>query len=757
MLDYREEARISGWALMLVALLVAIAATQYWGYYPYSTPSLRELTTIGVMIREGQLNHPLSSYYRMLPAIDVFGTKLLGSGQFNFWLGMLTKLSQLILSFFLIKQITKNQIVIFFVILLVTVGFYVELHPFIFTVKHPTYYGFRYVASTIILGSLLLIFRKQFVWASILIGISFFFHPKVGVLSLILLPSTVMLYQYSSSRSLRAVGVSAIKLVAPSVIVIVGILQFTYFQTLEVFFHYWGNSLHDGISDFPTYLMALKIEPDDYFFFDNYANLTPEIFKGYSPNKFILLIFFLGIFSLIGFWKIERTERSISKSELMIVVLLYCFTLYFSRMSTEILVFLGLINSACYLRYVRDHNGRGRGNLLAGNPVGMFSLVVTLMFVIGISMEYLIAFVPGWIAPLIYTFKIWKAPHFNTLIGTVFLGIIVLRALDIQLQSAFKRDSIRFNLDFIAITISGLFVFGSGFLQDSSLRNDTLMVGFDIYRPLFKNEQVPIRRGVASVSMDQEFVYREKRVTRVERSDIFDKYLADLRQINKDILDGNISAAENQLDSIDITQSPFLLTVRDNAKANLMAARGKIHQAHKVYRLANNTTAVSKNEYPIPLDRDSFEYRFPEKIPGPAYADAIVWIRENINRDAVFLNAPHIDGFTERTGRNAFFPMNKFELESTPLNGDWAGIYLRRQRSVLGMTVFDLPGIIHGNLTRPQIRYAFLRIGNKRIEELQSLFPEIHYVFTENNHELPYKVVFSNGYFVIYELSQVEI
>ena len=76
---------------------------------------------------------------------------------------------------------------------------------------------------------------------------------------------------------------------------------------------------------------------------------------------------------------------------------------------------------------------------------------------------------------------------------------------------------------------------------------------------------------------------------------------------------------------------------------------------------------------------------------------------------------------------------------------------MERQQSVLGMTLFDLPGIVHKNLTRPMIRYAFLGIDDQRIKEILALFPELDHIFTEKSHKLPYKAIFSNDYFVIYQ------
>ena len=120
MFDHTQEIRISRWTLLLVAVLAAVAATQYWGYYPHSLPALRELTKVGLMIGDGEFNHPLQAYFRMLPAMTVLDNSLLLSAKFNFWSGILTKLCQLTLSFLILKKITKNQVVILFIIVFLT-------------------------------------------------------------------------------------------------------------------------------------------------------------------------------------------------------------------------------------------------------------------------------------------------------------------------------------------------------------------------------------------------------------------------------------------------------------------------------------------------------------------------------------------------------------------------------------------------------------------------------------------------------------
>ena len=589
MFDYRKENNIPIWVLVLVAILAAIAATQYWGFYPASDPALTELTVIGLMIREGDFYHPLKPYFRMLPAYVLLDPNLLTSAQFNFWVGILTKLCQLTLSFFLLKQLTKNQFIIIFLIVFLTLGLYVELHPLQFSVKYPTYYGFRYVANTFVLLSLLLMFRKKIAWASISLGCAFVFHPKVGALSLILLSTTFVLYQYSVTRSLKLIAVLTIKILFPAAMIILVTSQFAY----------WGHYF-DGVShNFPTYLAAIKVEPDDYFFFDNYANLTPEIFQQFSPGKFIFLVMFLTALSLIIFWKVRRPERIITEVELMLVAIMYFLLLYFARMSMELMIFLGLINSVCYVRYVGYDRRHESGNVLFGNLAGIVFIVVTTLFIIGVLAEHLIPFLPGAVGPLIYAFKIWKAPHLNTLIGTLFLGILLVRLIDIKINQITRARWTRRKLELMAIMGLTLCVIGSGFFHDTRMSSNGLLSGWDIYRPVFGNQAFVIDRSGRKALTNKTFAYEEKRVSRVESSDFFHDYLIQLRKINHHILEKQLLVAESKLKSIDDTESPFLLMSKQNAQANWLAARGKLREAHKIYRLATNNSIVIQKRISI--------------------------------------------------------------------------------------------------------------------------------------------------------------
>ena len=131
------------------------------------------------------------------------------------------------------------------------------------------------------------------------------------------------------------------------------------------------------------------------------------------------------------------------------------------------------------------------------------------------------------------------------------------------------------------------------------------------------------------------------------------------------------------------------------------------------------------------------------------------WIRHNTKHEAFFLNAPHIGNFLINTKRNSFFLPGKYGSDSTPYNPKWAEEYILRQHDILGITIFDLPGFIHGNVRTAQMRYAFLKLDDRRIQEIRKSYPSMDYIFTEIGHTLPYNIVFSNKYFVIYQMENL--
>ncbi|MDP6584930.1 MAG: hypothetical protein QF535_09755, partial [Anaerolineales bacterium] len=433
--------------------------------------------------------------------------------------------------------------------------------------------------------------------------------------------------------------------------------------------------------------------------------------------------------------------------ELILLVVMYFFLLYLSRVSPEVMLYLGLFNMVYYVR-IFEHNKIGKyGSSIVKNPVGVFTIVVTAIFVVSVGLEYLIGYFPASVGPLIYNWKMWSVLQFNTLVGTAMMFVALCRLADWGIgHTLIKAESIKSGQRGVIFALIAL-VMVSAFASERRGYLGEPVTELSVYDWVWLGQQWKDPEVISDVGL----IYEEKRViTDLSTSEM--KAATDrLRVINWNIVKDNLKEAEAQLSRVNDYDLSYLKALYRNAVANLNAAEGRLHLSHRIYREIEKNFSVGDNEHYIA--RDSIQkLGFPMKIPNIAFAEAATWIQQNTKQEAFFLNAPHIDGFLPYTRRNSFFPSGKYESDSTPYSPDWAAEYLLRQHDILGITIFDLPGFTYSSLQAAEMRYAFLNLDYRRIEEISKNYPGIDYIFTETGHMLPYKIVFENKYFVIYKL-----
>jgi len=144
-------------------------------------------------------------------------------------------------------------------------------------------------------------------------------------------------------------------------------------------------------------------------------------------------------------------------------------------------------------------------------------------------------------------------------------------------------------------------------------------------------------------------------------------------------------------------------------------------------------------------------------IPLEGFVDVCKWIRSHTPLDAAFINPPYITWFRAYSERQGFLS-EKFDGNFAVYNRKFATIYLERFSDIhKGLTYNDLPGIVFaGGEPYMIMRQRYLSLNETDIEHLKKLYPGYRYFVTEIGHTLPYYMIYSNNYFVVYDLQDKE-
>ena len=144
-------------------------------------------------------------------------------------------------------------------------------------------------------------------------------------------------------------------------------------------------------------------------------------------------------------------------------------------------------------------------------------------------------------------------------------------------------------------------------------------------------------------------------------------------------------------------------------------------------------------------------------IPLGEFVDVCKWIRSHAPLDVAFIHPPYIRDFRAYSERQGFLS-EKIDGNNAILNRKFATIYLKRFSDIhKGLTYNDLPGIVFsGGEPYMIMRQRYLSLNETDIEHLKKLYPGYRYFVTEIGHTLPYYMIYSNNYFIIYDLQNKE-
>jgi len=678
--------------------------------------------------------HPFKDYFLLFFMHAIVPIKYLLSPFFNFITGLLTKFSIFLVSIILFRQFIKNDIVVLITLILLTLGLYVE-GQFHVTAKYATHYSFRQMAGVPVLLCLLCVVKKRWLLCGIILGLTFFVHAKIGFcISAVLVPS-ILLYNFAQYRDARKTLLIAIQLTVPLAII-------TYIYLRSTFA---GSYIAANANNFPTYQYAFKLEPDDFFFTYLYlADMTPQVFQAFSPKKFSLLVMGLFVLATMYFSASKEKSEDTTPLELFLVLNVLGILLYLARISPEICLYLGVLNILTYWRYAHLF-GRQKDSLLV-NPVSITTLIITSIFVISALTEKYYA-----VMPFLFTYnalpRLFLLLYLNTFISVIIFGVLLSSYVSIHQErfglGLLSNNSVKTSIILVlalGVCLSYLF----------PIRKETgdLLHGADIYRTAFNysNEAKP------SLALPEPYVYRESLIDTALSYEQFSRLSTELIKINNWIREGSLAQADLALQDFPQLGDEYVSQLYKNSLANFYLAKGELKNAYSLY------SEVQQEQgnwlYPIFQNTGSQQVTIPTHIPSNSYKEVIAWFKTHTDADVSVLNPPYLDYFTESSKRNAFFPDMHRSVEVIAFNAEYADIYFSRQKDVLGLTFFDLPGFVLGDLSRPELRRRYLTIGVTALAKIVEKYPTIDYLLTEASHILPLSVAYKNEYFVVYFVQQ---
>ena len=178
---------------------------------------------------------------------------------------------------------------------------------------------------------------------------------------------------------------------------------------------------------------------------------------------------------------------------------------------------------------------------------------------------------------------------------------------------------------------------------------------------------------------------------------------------------------------------------------------------HKFWNFEHVTYDYFRPRNDSPIYRTEDDLSQAKVIPHEAFLDVGRFIRENTALEAAFFNPTYIGWFLAYSERQRFLS-EKDDGNYAVFNRKLATIYLKRFSDIhKGLTYDELPGVVFGGGAPYAImRQRYLSLSGSDVERLKMTYPGYQYFLTEVGHSLPYRKIYANDYFLIYDIEQIE-
>jgi len=275
--------------VLIVLLLLSFCAHHFYGQKQCDEAG--ELSIYDIMTQDYQ--HPLKNFVTYVWSTQGVPLELKVNPWFNFFVGLSLKFLKLILLFFLLRMLIRNDMTVLITVMsLIFFGKFINESKIALLVNHATYYNFRDLAALLAIASLLFLFKRRWFLAGITCGIIFLVHAKIGIRWTILMGSTLFACQWAKEEDLRKRMKLYVKFFLPFVLICAA---YSFFSYIHAF-------LDTNASSFPLYTFMLKFEPDDYLFITKFS-----VFSAYKKNIALLLLGALNLF-LYHVWIKKHTQ-----------------------------------------------------------------------------------------------------------------------------------------------------------------------------------------------------------------------------------------------------------------------------------------------------------------------------------------------------------------------------------------------------------------------------------------------------------------
>ncbi len=144
-------------------------------------------------------------------------------------------------------------------------------------------------------------------------------------------------------------------------------------------------------------------------------------------------------------------------------------------------------------------------------------------------------------------------------------------------------------------------------------------------------------------------------------------------------------------------------------------------------------------------------------IPWAAFLDACTFIRKNTELSAAVFNPSYIEQFLACSERQGFLGEGDHG-NMTLFSRRFATVYLARFSDIHGgLTYEDLPRpVFNQGPAYAILRRRYLALAEADVERLRQRYPGYGYFLTEVGHVLPYRPLYRNEFFVLYDLGRRE-
>lgn len=410
-------------------------------------------------------------------------------------------------------------------------------------------------------------------------------------------------------------------------------------------------------------------------------------------------------------------------------------------------IFLCAISALLLIAIDSNVNRKSIGNILKEENWLLFIIFPWLIAGLGYLWESHIKYFPDFINNIFIPFEfrriLWIPPLFAIPVFSYGIYLLAQKLISRVIKGPNNnflklKDSIIAMILILVVTISQVTcnwaTLSKAVLRFLSLEHKSYDYLMAYLGPIYYEE--PTRRGLKD---KDKFSGKDKEET------------AYLKEINKCAKEGNFKLTA-LLYKHAIKTNPDNVELH-NGYGNLLSLIGNTKDALREFQIA--TELALHNSYQ--LDNLAVSCDLVSHIPLDSLKTVCFWIKNKIPEGQGMFNPPYIKEVRSLTERPCFLS-EKMDGNWAIFNRRFATVYLERFKHILkGLTYDQLPGIVfEGDIPYAIMRRRYLSLNSDDLVNLHKTYPDYRYILTEKSHNLPFRKLYENDYFRVYDINALE-